>query len=75
MRAVRRHAQVRKGKDDDFMKKPVLVVTSSFIEQVDARIEKEYKVRRKADGTLFTRDAHVDAGIAARIDMGTQPWT
>jgi lactate dehydrogenase-like 2-hydroxyacid dehydrogenase len=38
------------------MKKPILVVTSRFIKPVDARIEREYEVRRKTDGTLFTRD-------------------
>jgi lactate dehydrogenase-like 2-hydroxyacid dehydrogenase len=38
------------------MKKPILVVTSHFIKPVEARIESEYEVRRKADGTLFTRD-------------------
>jgi len=38
------------------MKKPILVVTSRFIKPVETRIDKEYNVRRKADGTLFTRD-------------------
>lgn len=38
------------------MEKPILVVTSRFIRPVEARIEKEYEVRRKTDGTLFTRD-------------------
>src|ERR1700739_2259488 len=38
------------------MKKPILVVTSHFIEPVNARIESNYEVRRKTDGTLFTRD-------------------
>jgi lactate dehydrogenase-like 2-hydroxyacid dehydrogenase len=38
------------------MKKPILVVTSRFIKPIDARIEREYEVRRKTDGTLFTRD-------------------
>ena len=37
------------------MKKPILVVTSVFVKPVEARIEKEYEVRRKTDGTLFTR--------------------
>src|SRR5580692_1949385 len=36
------------------MKKPILVVTSHFIKPVDARIESDYEVRRKADGTSFT---------------------
>jgi lactate dehydrogenase-like 2-hydroxyacid dehydrogenase len=38
------------------MKKPILVVTSRFIEPVEARIENEYEVRRRTDGTSFTRD-------------------
>src|SRR5271168_1302641 len=38
------------------MKKPILVVTSHLIKPVESRIESEYEVRRKADGTLFTRD-------------------
>jgi hypothetical protein len=38
------------------MKKPLLVVTSHFITPVEARIESEYEVRRKGDGTLFTCD-------------------
>ncbi|HUN86445.1 MAG TPA: D-glycerate dehydrogenase [Terracidiphilus sp.] len=36
------------------MNKPILVVTSRFIEPIEARIENKYEVRRKADGTLFT---------------------
>ena len=38
------------------MKKPILVVTSHFIKPVETRIESEYEVRRKFDGTLLTRD-------------------
>jgi len=38
------------------MKKPILVVTSHFIKPVEARIESEYEVRRKTDGTSFTRN-------------------
>ena len=47
------------------MKKPVLVVTSRFIKPVDARIEQEYDVRRKADGALFTRDELLAATAGA----------
>src|SRR5215469_10865017 len=36
------------------MKKPILVVTCRFIKPVEDRIEKEYDVRQKTDGTLFT---------------------
>src|SRR6266702_232418 len=38
------------------MKKPIMVVTSHFINAVDVRIESNYEVRRKTDGTLFTGD-------------------
>jgi lactate dehydrogenase-like 2-hydroxyacid dehydrogenase len=47
------------------MKKPILVVTSHFIEPVEARIESEYEVRRKADGTWFTRDELLAAAEGA----------
>ena len=47
------------------MKKPILVVTSRFIKPIDARIETEYEVRRKADGTSFTRDELLTASEGA----------
>jgi lactate dehydrogenase-like 2-hydroxyacid dehydrogenase len=47
------------------MKKPVLVVTSHFIQPVEARIDSNYKVRRKTDGTLFTRDELLAAAEGA----------
>jgi lactate dehydrogenase-like 2-hydroxyacid dehydrogenase len=47
------------------MKKPILVVTSRFITPVEARIEREYDVRRKADGTLFTRDEFLSTSEGA----------
>jgi lactate dehydrogenase-like 2-hydroxyacid dehydrogenase len=47
------------------MKKPILVVTSHFIEPVEARIEKEYEVRRKIDGTHFSRDELLAASEGA----------
>ena len=47
------------------MKKPILVVTSRFVTPVDARIEKNYDVRRKADRTLFTRDELLAASKGA----------
>ena len=47
------------------MKKPILVVTSVFVKPVEARIEKEYEVRRKTDGTLFTRDELLEASERA----------
>ena len=53
------------------MKKPILVVTSRFIEPVEARIEKEYEVRRKADGTLFTRDELLAACEGADAMLAT----
>jgi lactate dehydrogenase-like 2-hydroxyacid dehydrogenase len=47
------------------MKKPMLVVTSHFITPVDARIESNYEVRRKTDGTLFTRNELLAAAEGA----------
>jgi lactate dehydrogenase-like 2-hydroxyacid dehydrogenase len=47
------------------MKKPVLVVTSHFIQPVEARIESNYEVRRKTDGTSFTRDELLAAAEGA----------
>src|SRR4051812_24880506 len=47
------------------MKKAILVVTSHFISSVDARIESDYEVRRKTDGTLFTRDGLLVAAEGA----------
>ena len=47
------------------MIKPILVVTSHFIEPVEARIDNNYEVRRKTDGTLFTRDELLAAAEGA----------
>jgi lactate dehydrogenase-like 2-hydroxyacid dehydrogenase len=47
------------------MKKPILVVTSRFIKPVEARIESNYEVRRKTDGTSFTRDELLAAAEGA----------
>jgi len=47
------------------MKRPILVVTSRFIKPIDARIETDYEVRRKADGTSFTRDELLGASEGA----------
>ena len=47
------------------MKRPILVVTSHFVKPVDARIESNYEVRRKTDGTLFTRDELLAAAEGA----------
>jgi lactate dehydrogenase-like 2-hydroxyacid dehydrogenase len=49
----------------DFMKKPILVVTSHFIEPIEARIEREYEVRRKTDGSSFTRNELLAAAEGA----------
>lgn len=47
------------------MKKPILVVTSRFIEPVEGRIEKEYEIRRKADESLFSPDELLAASEGA----------
>src|SRR6201995_4230518 len=48
-----------------FMRKPVLVVTSLFIKPVETRINNEYEVRRKGDGTSFTREELLAAADGA----------
>jgi lactate dehydrogenase-like 2-hydroxyacid dehydrogenase len=35
------------------VKKPILVVTTHFVRPVETRIDNEFEVRRKADGTPF----------------------
>ena len=47
------------------MKKPVLVVTSHFIKPVETRINSEYEVRRKGDGTSFTQEEILTAADGA----------
>ena len=47
------------------MSKPILVVTSRFIEPIEARIDNKYEVRRKADGSLFTRTELLEASKGA----------
>ena len=47
------------------MKKPVLVVTTHVLEPVEARIENEYEVRRKINGTPFTHDELLAAADGA----------
>ena len=47
------------------MKKPALVVTSHFITPVETRIDNEYEVRRKGDGTSFTREELLTASDGA----------
>lgn len=47
------------------MKKPIMVVTSRFIQPIEARLREEYEVRRKTDGTLFTRDELLAASEGA----------
>jgi lactate dehydrogenase-like 2-hydroxyacid dehydrogenase len=53
------------------MKKPILVVTSRFIKPVEARIENEYEVRRKTDGTSFTHDELLAASEGAEAILVT----
>jgi len=47
------------------MSKPILVVTSRFIEPIEARIDNKYEVRRKVDGSLFTRAELLEASKGA----------
>jgi lactate dehydrogenase-like 2-hydroxyacid dehydrogenase len=47
------------------MKKPVLVVTTHLLETVEARINNEFEVRRKRDGTPFQHDELLAAAEGA----------
>src|SRR4051812_39236752 len=37
------------------VKRPILVVTTHFVKPIETRIDDEFEVRRKADGTTFQR--------------------
>lgn len=47
------------------MKKPILVVTTRFVRPVETRIDNEFEVRRKADGTPFQHDQLLAAAEGA----------
>jgi lactate dehydrogenase-like 2-hydroxyacid dehydrogenase len=47
------------------MKKPILVVTAHFVKPVETRIDNEFEVRRKADGTPFQHDELLAAAEGA----------
>ena len=47
------------------MSKPVLVVTRRLTADVEARIEREYDVRRHAGGGAFTNDELLEAADGA----------
>src|ERR1700722_3706576 len=47
------------------VRKPILVVTTRFIEPVEARIEREYEVRRNPDGGPFNREELLAAAEGA----------
>jgi lactate dehydrogenase-like 2-hydroxyacid dehydrogenase len=47
------------------VKKPILVVTTRFIKPVETRIDNEFEVRRKADGTPFQHDELLAAAEGA----------
>ncbi len=47
------------------MSKPVLVVTAHFVPEVEARIDREFEARRKADGTAFTHEELLVAAVGA----------
>jgi lactate dehydrogenase-like 2-hydroxyacid dehydrogenase len=55
------------------MKKPILVVTTHFVKPVETRIDNEFEVRRKADGTLFQHDELIAAAEGADALFVT-PW-
>jgi lactate dehydrogenase-like 2-hydroxyacid dehydrogenase len=45
--------------------KPVLVVTTHFLDEVEARIDRDYNARRNPDGKPFTRDELIEASSGA----------
>lgn len=47
------------------MKKPILVVTTRFVKPIETRIDNEFEVRRKADGTPFQHDELLAAAEGA----------
>src|SRR4051794_2060113 len=47
------------------MKKPILVVTTHFVKPVETRIDNDFEVRRKADGTQFQQDELLAAAEGA----------
>src|SRR6202522_3356015 len=47
------------------VKKPILVVTTRFVKPVETRIDTEFEVRRKADGTPFQQDELLTAAEGA----------
>jgi lactate dehydrogenase-like 2-hydroxyacid dehydrogenase len=47
------------------VKKPILVVTTRFVKPVATRIDNEFEVRRKADGTPFQHDELLAAAEGA----------
>jgi len=47
------------------VKKPILVVTTRFVKPIETRIDNEFEVRRKADGTPFQHDELLAAAEGA----------
>src|SRR5580704_2249158 len=48
-----------------FARKPVLVVTTRFMDKVEARVGRDYNVRRNSDERPFTRDELLEASSGA----------
>lgn len=47
------------------MRKPVLVVTTHFVDDVEVRIARDFEVRRKPEGTFFTQEELLSASDGA----------
>ena len=47
------------------MPKPVLVVTSHFMDAIEVRIDRDYDARRNPHETPFTRDELIEASSGA----------
>jgi lactate dehydrogenase-like 2-hydroxyacid dehydrogenase len=57
----------------NILKKPILVVTTRFVEPIETRINNEFEVRRKPDGTRFQPDELLVAAEGADALFVT-PW-
>ena len=50
---------------EEIMHKPVLVVTTHFMDGIEARIDRDYDARRNPHERLFTRDELIEASSGA----------
>jgi len=59
-------ADARSGeRGGNFMRKPVLVVTAYFVDTVEARLKRDFELRRKKNGAHFTPEELLSAADGA----------